>query len=198
MDPLDPSVGLWRGYRRDGWPDGSWVLEGGVIRAVPGAERVELVTRERFRNFDLAVEWKVARGGNSGLLYRVSEEWPQAWQTGPEMQLIDDDHHPDGRTPETSAGALYGLLAPTGAPPCRGGVYHTARVVARGERVEHWMNGCKVVEYELGGARFDELVARSKFKDQPQFGRMHTGHLVLQHHGDEVWFRRVAIRRLPD
>jgi hypothetical protein len=109
-DTLTPEA--WRGYRRATFPAGSWVCEAGMLRTVAEAEPIDLITRQQYRHFELTLEWRVARGGKSGALYRVTEALPHAWQRGLEMQLLDDAHHPDGQMPETAAGALYGLIAP--------------------------------------------------------------------------------------
>jgi hypothetical protein len=188
----------WRGYQRSGFPEGSWAYEDGVFRTVAEAERVDLVSRQQYRDFVFELEWRVASGGNSGVLYRVSEAMSEASESGPEMQLLDDANHLDGRTPETSAGALYGLIAPRQTvlqPVAR---FNTARVVVRDNHVEHWLNGMLVVAYELHGATLAALVAGSKFRDLPGFARMERGHIALQHHGDAVWFRHLRIRPLPD
>jgi hypothetical protein len=183
----------WRGYRLDGFPAESWAVEGPVLRALPQAKPVSLVSRERFADFDLSFEWRLAVGGNSGLMYRVSEEEEAPWQSGPEMQLLDDAQHPDGRVPETSCGALYGLYAPQSAPPCPPARYNFARIRAHGSRVEHWLNGVRVLACDLANEDFRLRVAASKFKTFPQFGQHREGHLVLQHHGAEVCFRNIRI-----
>ena len=122
------SLGSWRGYQRDTFPTGSWVCEGDMLRTVAEAECIDLITQQQYRNFDLELEWQVVSGGNSGLLYRVIETQPHTWQSGPEMQLLDDAHHPDGRTPESSAGALYGIIAPWRKGSTVGGLLqHSAR-----------------------------------------------------------------------
>ena len=100
----------WRGYQCDTFPEGRWVSEGDLLRTVLEATRIDFITRRQYRHFALELEWRIASGGNSGVIYRVSEALPHAWQSGLEMQLLDDAHHPDGQLPETSAGALYGLV----------------------------------------------------------------------------------------
>jgi hypothetical protein len=187
----------WRGYQRDTFPTGSWVCEGETLRAVAAAERVDLITRQQYRNFALELEWRVASGGNSGILYRVAEAMPYAWQSGPEMQLLDDVHHPDGQNPETRSGALYGLMAPWRKVVQPIGHFNTARIVVRDSRVEHWLNEELVLVYDLTSTAFVTAVARSKFRDLPDFARETCGHIALQHHGDDVWFRRLRIRPLP-
>ena len=125
----------WRGYQRDTFPTGSWRHAGDRLCAVVAAERIDLITQQQYRNFVLELEWRVARGGNSGILYRVTEAMPHAWQSGPEMQLLDDTHHPDGQTPETRAGALYGLMAPWRQVVRPFGHFNAARLVVCDRRI---------------------------------------------------------------
>jgi Domain of Unknown Function (DUF1080) len=191
------SMEAWRGYQSDTFPAGSWTLEGDMLRAVAAAERIDLITRQQYRNFALELEWRVARGGNSGILYRVAETMLHAWQSGPEMQLLDDVHHPDGQTPETTSGALYGLMAPWRKVVQPIGHFNTARLVVCNDRVEHWLNDALVLAYDLTSTDFATAVARSKFRDLPGFAREARGHIALQHHGDDVWFRHLRIRPLP-
>ena len=188
----------WRGYQRDIFPEGNWVSEGGMLRTVAEAEPIDLITRQQYRHFELTLEWRVARGGNSGVLYRVTEALPHAWQSGLEMQLLDDAHHPDGQTPETSAGALYGLIAPRQKVLQPHGGFNTVRIVVRASHVEHWLNAVLVVAYTLHSAALTALVAHSKFQVLPGFGQAARGHIALQHHGDPVWFRHLCLRPLPD
>jgi hypothetical protein len=196
LDTLTPET--WRGYQRDTFPDGSWMNEDGMLRTVAEAEPIDLITRQQYRHFELTLEWRVARGGNSGVLYRVVEALPHAWQSGLEMQLLDDAGHSDGQTPETSAGALYGLIAPRGTVLQPIGGFNTARVVVRASHVEHWLNEVLVVAYTLHSAALAALVAHSKFQGLLGFGHAARGHIALQHHGDPVWFRHLCLRPLPD
>jgi hypothetical protein len=167
-----------------------------MLQAVAAAPRIDLISRQQYGDFILDVEWCVARGGNSGILYHVTETMPQAWQSGPEMQLLDDAHHADGQTPETRCGALYGLLAPWRTVVRPHGHCNTARVVVRGSRVEHWLNWALVLVYDFSSATFAAAVAHSKFRDLPGFAGAARGHIALQHHGDDVWFRHLQIRPL--
>ena len=188
----------WRGYQRNTFPKGSWVSEGGMLRTVAEAEPIDLITRQQYQHFELTLEWRVAHGGNSGVLYRVTEALPHAWQSGLEMQLLDDAHHPDGQTPETSAGALYGLIAPRQTVLQPVGGFNTARIVVRASHVEHWLNDVLVVAYTLNSAALSALVAHSKFQALTGFGQAAHGHIALQHHGDPVWFRHLRLRPLAD
>jgi hypothetical protein len=184
----------WRGYRQDAFPRGCWAVEGEVLHALGGAGRVSLISMQRFGDFDLALEWRLPPGGNSGVLYRVDENAEAPWQSGPEMQLLDNGGHPDGRVPETACGALYGLQPPFDAPPCHPGLWNVARVRVRGTQVEHWLNGRCVVACDLAAAAIRGRIAQSKFRDYPGFARAAEGHVVLQHHGTQAWFRKIRIR----
>jgi Domain of Unknown Function (DUF1080) len=188
---LDRSA--WRGYRREGFPAESWAWEGDSIRALAHGPRVDLVSKGSFGDFDLSFEWRLPVGGNSGLLYRVVESADAAWQSGPEMQLVDNSTHPDGRVPETSCGALYALYPAESTLCCPAGLFNIARVSTRGSRIEHWLNGTRVLVCDLAGEDFRQRVAGSKFHAFPDFARAAEGHLVLQHHGSDAWFRNIRI-----
>ncbi|HEU5041618.1 MAG TPA: DUF1080 domain-containing protein, partial [Gemmatimonadales bacterium] len=139
----------WRGFKSDRLPPGWQVVEGALTRVAPAGD---IVTREQFGDFDLALEWRIGPGGNSGVFYRVSEapELDQVWQSGPEYQVLDDAGHRDGARPRTSAGACYGLYpAPRGVVR-PAGAWNETRILVRGRHIEHWLNGRKVVDYELG------------------------------------------------
>lgn len=187
------TYGAWRGYRRAEFPDASWAVEGDLLHALPVEERVSLITHETYSDFDLSLHWRLPLGGNSGVFYRVSEDFDAPWKSGPEMQLLDNAGHPDGQTPETSCGALYGLAAPHDVPACPPALFNVARISVRGSRVEHWLNGVQVLSCDLEDEGFRARVARSKFREFPRFGRAAEGHIVLQHHGTEAWFRNIRI-----
>jgi hypothetical protein len=184
---------LWRGYGRDTFPSESWSIEGDVLHSRAGAEPIALVTRGRYRDFDLTLEWRLPVRGNSGILYRVLEEGNEPWQSGLEMQLLHDAGHPDGQRPETSCGALYALFAPQTRAMCPPGLYNVARISVRGSHVEHWLNGEQVLRYELDTPEFQARVARSKFSQYRDFARSAEGHIALQHHGGDAWFYNVRI-----
>lgn len=155
------------------------------------------MTREQYEDFELEFEWKVSEGANSGVMYRVREDQGASYETGPEYQVLDDARHPDGRNPKTSAGSLYALIAANGSKELKAvGQWNQARIVMDGKRVEHWLNGRMVVGYEWGSPHLQSLIATSKFKDWPGFARQTAGHVCIQDHGDDVWFRNVRIRRL--
>lgn len=189
------SLDAWRGYRSDRVPDGWQVVDGALTRVSPAGD---LITRDRFRDFELALEWKVAEGGNSGIMYRVTEEAAQAYETGPEMQVLDDARHPDGRSRLTAAGAVYGLYpAPPGVVR-PAGEWNAARILVHQGHVEHWLNGTRVAAYRLGSADWSARVAAGKFREWPGFGRAAWGHIALQDHGDRVAYRDIRIRPIHD
>ena len=189
------ATNAFRGYKQTGLPS-SWKVEDGALKTIPG-KGGDLVTREKYDNFELRLQWKIAAGGNSGIMYRVSEDFDEPWWTGPEMQVLDDAKHADGKDPRTSAGALYALLAPKEKKLRPVGEWNRVRLVVQGNHVEHWLNGDKILSYELGSPELNALIAKSKFADKPRFGKETTGHICLQHHNDEVWYRNVRVRKLP-
>lgn len=190
------STDAWRGFKREAFPDKAWKVENGTLATITGSEVVDLVTRESYQNFELQLEWKVSPAGNSGIMYHVTEEFKAPWHTGPEVQVLDDEKHNDGKNPKTSAGALYALLPPKNKVLKPVGEWNQARVVINGNHGEHWLNGVKVVEYELNSPELNALIASSKFSSMPKFAKEPTGHIVLQHHRDAVWFRNIKVRRL--
>lgn len=183
----------WRDFKRT-TPDGWSVVDGMIFHDT--ADGPDLLTQDEYQDFELRLEWRIAPGGNSGIFYRGTEEYDQIYWSAPEMQVLDDARHPDGHNRLTSAGSDYGLYA---APA---GVVHPAmewnqvRIIVRGNHVEHWLNGQKVVEYELGSPDWTAKVAASKFHDWPDYGKAPRGHIALQVHGNGVWYRDVRIRVL--
>jgi hypothetical protein len=195
---VDPGASQWRGYKRQDLP-AAWKVVGDTLAFTPVADtsqRGDVVTREQYGDFELAYEWKVSPGGNSGVYYRADEDHKFGWETGPEMQVLDNKRHVDGKNPLTSAGAAYALYAPSEDVTRPAGEWNEARIVARGPHVEHWLNGKKVVEYEQGSDDWQKRMKASKFKDMPDYGTRMSGHIVLQDHGDPVWYRNIRVRRL--
>jgi hypothetical protein len=212
---------LWNGVDFDGWrgvglvriPEGHWLVEDGAIRKLAGGEVPrqadgqpvqggDLMTVATFENFDLRFEWKISLAGNSGLKYNVSEEMsqsfaPQHAAIGFEYQCLDDSAVYDPPImPNQTTASLYDLV-PAGAKNLKPvGEWNESKVVFRGNHGEHWLNGGKALEFELGTPDMDARVAASKFKSIPDFAKKRPGHIVLQDHGSAVWFRNIKIRHL--
>jgi hypothetical protein len=201
----------WRGLGHDSVPTAHWQIENGAIRKVPSGEipRMadgqparggDLMTTETFTDFELSWEWKIGRAGNSGVKYNVSEQLsmaaaPNHAALGFEYQLLDDDLHEDNKVLSHRAGALYDLIAPNASKTLKPvGDWNVSRIVFRGSHGEHWLNGAKIVEFELGTPRMDSLLAKSKYRDIKNFAQRRAGHVVLQDHGEEVYFRSIKAR----
>jgi hypothetical protein len=183
----------WRGYAREQFPQGSWSVDGDVLHAVAQAERIDLISRASFGDFALLFDWRLPRAGSTAVLCRVQEEAGPAANTGPAMQLLDDEHHPDGADSLTSCGALHGLMAPWHDLRSSANAYHSARIVLKGSAVEYWIDEVQVIGCDLASEELRARIARSRFRDYPQFARLAAGHIVLQHRGTEAWFRRLRI-----
>jgi hypothetical protein len=171
------------------------VVDGSLVRVGPAGD---IVTDEEFGDFELRIDWRISPGGNSGIMYRVAENLGGAPETGPEYQILDNAEHGDGRNPKTSAASCYALYAPVRDVTVPVGLFNRARIIARGNHVEHWLNDIKVVEYELGSPEWRKLVGDSKFGSMPNFGRQPRGRIDLQDHGDKVWYRNIRIRPLTE
>ncbi|MCA9243751.1 MAG: DUF1080 domain-containing protein [Phycisphaerales bacterium] len=188
------SLDQWRGYKKDA-PGAGWqVIDGCIVRAGPAGD---LITRDEFDNFELSLEWRIPPGGNSGVFFNVDEKSNYVWETGPEMQILDNIEHHDGHNTMTSAGANYALDAPTRDVTRPVGLFNEAKLVVHGNHVEHWLNGEKIVDYELGSDDWKRKVAESKFASMPRYGTLSKGHIALQDHGDRVRFRNIKIREAP-
>ncbi len=185
----------WRGYKSDGVPEG-WHFDNGT--SSKSGEVEDLVTKEPFKNFELELEWKIGKGGNSGVFYRGTHEYSQIYWSAPEYQLLDDANHDDGKNRLTAAGADYALY------PCPAGVvrafdeWNQMRIVVTGAHVEHWLNGQKVVEYEVGSPDWKAKVAASKFAHFPHYGLATSGLIGIQgDHPGTLSLRHVRFRQLP-
>jgi hypothetical protein len=183
----------WRGFGREQFPQGSWGVDGDVLRAIAQGERIDLISRERFADFTLLFDWRLPRAGSTAVLCRVQEEAGPAAQSGPAMQLLDDEHHPDGADALTSCGALYGLMAPWHDLRSSANAYHSARILMKGSALEYWIDDTQVIGCDLASEELRARIARSRFRDFPQFAGLAEGHIVLQHRGTEAWFRRLRI-----
>ncbi len=189
----------WRGFKREDVP-ANWSAADGTLTFTPGDDGGDLITKDVFEDFELELEWRISEGGNSGIFYHVmeSDEYDFVWQTGPEMQVLDNAGHSDGQLPETSAGSDFAVHPPVRDVTRPVGEWNQARLVVRGPHVEHWLNGEKLLEFERWTDQWRTDVAATKFVDMPGYGLAVEGHIALQDHGNSVWFRNVRIRRLVD
>jgi hypothetical protein len=158
----------------------------------------DIITVEQFDNFELQLEWKIVdRAGNSGLVLRASEDAVTSWHTGPEVQILDNAAYP-GRSVKQLAGACYDLYAPAKDVSRPRGEWNAFRILADGRHIEHWLNGVKLLEYELGSDDWKARVAKSKFKDMKHFRDPPTrGHICLQDHTARIEYRNIKVRPLP-
>lgn len=172
----------------------AWAIEDGALAGRKGAGH--LATREQFGDFELELEWKISPGGNSGILFRVDPQAARIPFSGPEIQVLDDARAKDGGNPLTSAGALYALYAPAKKVARPAGEWNALRLRVQGKRIESWLNGERLIAAEIGSTDWNERVAASKFAKSPEFARSAAGLIILQDHGNPVWYRKIRIRRL--
>lgn len=182
----------------------AWALEdGGILHFSPKgkvkADKGDLVTNQEFENFHLQLEWKISKKGNSGVMFLVNDDYAkykQPYLTGPEMQVLDNDGHPDAKIHKHRAGDLYDLI------PCKRetvkptGEWNKAEIILNKSKLQLILNGEKVVETMLWDQNWNEMVAASKFKNMPDFAKYKKGKIALQDHGDEVWYRNIRIKKL--
>lgn len=187
------SLEAWRGFKADTVPAG-WRIEDGALARVDGGG--DIITKEQFDDFELVFEWKVTEGANSGVFFHVTEDMGATYQTGPEYQILDNVGHRDGGDPRTSAAANYALHAPPTDFTNPVGEWNIGRIVVEDGEVSHWLNGHKVVEYELWTDEWKAMVKESKFDSMPAYGTRKRGHIALQDHGDLVYYRNVMVRSL--
>jgi hypothetical protein len=192
------STAGWHTFNSDGvnprWhvSDGELVLDPSPTRKISGAD---LETRDTFGDFELSLEWKISPGGNSGIIYRVAGKgYEHPWEIGPEYQLLDNTVGDD--PPEHQAGAVWDFYAPIRDVTKPVGQYNHARIIVKNGHVEHWMNGVKLLSYDLGSEDFKSRHARSAYRQWPQYGSISRGSIVLQDEGRLVSFRNIEIRRL--
>ena len=203
----------WRGLGYDSVPRAHWKIVDGSIMKIPSgkvalmpdgqpAKGGDLMTVDTFGDFEFAFQWKATPGMNSGVKYNVSEEFSiknasNHAALGFEYQVLDDDLNEDNKIPSHRAGALYDLLVPGNNKTLKPvGQWNSSRIVFKGNHGEHWLNGAKVVDFDLGTARMDSALAKSKYKNIKGFADRRVGHIILQDHNEEVYFRDLKVRVL--
>ena len=189
------SVQGLRGYKQSGFPKQSWIVVDGTLKSIP-ENGIDLISEDIFEDFELELEWKVEEGGNSGIFYFATEKSVEIWHSAPEMQVLDNTFHNNGKKSKTSAGALYDLIEPVVENTKPTGEYNHVVIIAKDKHVEHWLNGTKILEYDYQSSEMWELVDKSKFKDMPFFAKAAKGFIGLQGDHGEVWYRKIRIRNL--
>ncbi len=200
---------LFDGKSLNGWQifkgqkNSSWEAKNGMLHCksmndrvqADGNQLVDIITTEQYENFELSFDFKLTADANSGVMYRVTEEFDQPYSSGPEYQLLDDEGFPDqDKTHYT--GAVFGLYATTSKPLKSIGNWNKSKIVVNKNRVEHWLNGQKILEYEINSADWRKRIAAGSWKDAKGFGQASKGHLDFQDRGSEVWFKNVMIKSL--
>jgi hypothetical protein len=189
------SLSQWRGYQKEEIGKG-WTVEDDAIKFDGSSGNGDIITKKTYENFELQLEWNITKGGNSGIMYMVQMGDSAPYMSGPEYQILHNEGHGDGKNPKTSAGSLYALYAGEGAETKPLGEWNITKIVINNGKVEHWLNGKKVVEAEIGSDEWNERIDNSKFKTWEKFAKKSDGHIALQDHGDEVWFRNIKIKEL--
>ena len=186
----------WKSYRADRpFPEKGWVIENGVLTSDPAGRAGDIITIEEFSDFELSIDFKITKGANGGIKYFILP----GTNLGCEFQVLDDENHPDaklGKPGTRLQGGLYDVIPPKGKKDKPIGEWNTARIISKGNHVEHWLNGKKVVEFERGSAAFKALQAESKFAKEEKWATPVKSPILLQDHGDVVSFRNIKIRVL--
>ena len=188
------STSAWRGYKSQTFPAG-WKIVDGVLTKSGSVE--DIMTRDQFGNFQLAFDWKLSPGGNAGVFYRGTEEYDKIYWSAPEYQLLDDAGHPDGQSRLTSAGADYGLYPSPAGVVKPADQWNSTLIVVNGSSVQHWLNGQKLLEYEVASPDWEAKVKASKFVAYPNYGRAKQGYIAIQgDHDGALSIRNVRIRKI--
>jgi hypothetical protein len=204
-------ISLFNGKGTQGWHSygkttagNSWKAKDGLLyldasNKSETRDGGDLVTDQAFENFHLKLDWKISQNGNSGVIFWLQDEpakYERAWHTGPEMQVLDNDGHPDGKIKKHRAGNLYDLVEGTEGAVKPVGEWNTAEIISNRGTLKFFLNGINTVTTQYGDDNWRQMIAGSKFKIRPDFAKNFKGHLALQDHGNDVWFRNIVIKKL--
>ena len=187
-------LSAWKPYNKPADTPVKWAIENGALAWQKGGGSI--VTKDTFADFELELDWKISAGGNSGVMFGVDETGDKPWHSGPELQILDDSKHKDGKNTLTSSGALYAMYAPAKRAAKPVGEWNSLRVKVERGRIQSWLNGQQVVDAQVDSDDWKARLAKSKFAKFTQFAKFSPGRILLQDHGDPVWFRNIRIRRL--
>ncbi len=198
---------LFDGKTQNGWryyqnkPSNSWEASNGTLHSKGSANNygsinADLMTKEQYDNFELSIDWKISPKGNSGILYLVTEDQKSSYLSGPEYQIIDDINFPQKLEDWQKTGANYAMNPAPAAAPNPVGEWNRTRIVVNKGHTEHWLNGKKIVEYQIGSKEWKQNKMNGKWKDAPAYGMAKKGYIALQDHGSEAWFKNIKIRKL--
>jgi len=193
------SLDQWKGWKQE-TPGAQWEIKDGAMSFNPKAEGKggDIITKDKYEDYELSLEWMISDCGNSGIMFGIieDEKYQAPWMTGPEMQVLDDKCHPDGKIVTHRAGDLYDMIE-TSEPVFTGAnKWQQVRIKSLKGAMEFWLNGVKVVEFTMHTPEWDKMISESKFKDFADFGQTKEGHIGLQDHHDFVSFKNIKIRRL--
>jgi len=199
---------LFDGSTLNGWHSfgsdsvtGGWKVDSGAVHLDASAKkgRGDLVSNDTYDNFDLKLDWKISKAGNSGVLFYVQDDkakYEDTYKTGPEMQVLDDERHEDNKLPTHRAGSLYDMIQATPGAVKPAEEWNSAEIVSNNGKLDFYVNGQHVVNTTMFDSSWTKMVAGSKFKQWPAFGTFKSGHIALQDHGNEVWYKNIEIKKL--
>lgn len=186
----------WRNYKSK-TINPQWKVEDGAL-VLSDKNGGDIVSENKYESFELNLEWKISDCGNSGIFYHVYEDstYNAVYETGPEMQILDDTCHPDNKWKNHRAGSLYDMISPSKVTVKKAGEWNKVKLIVKKNQVKHFLNDVLIVQYSLFDKKWEAMVSKSKFKDWKGFGKYKNGHIALQDHGDRVFFRNIKIRTL--